>query len=70
MFDPSDPSGFTSLISDKDRIRMHRIIRKVHIAHYPTEMITDYECDKILDAWGPKIAAMEIKKHMDAGDID
>lgn len=68
--DPHVDGVFTSIISDRDRVRLRKIIRKVHFANYPTEMLTDYECDKLINAWGPKVAAYEIKRHMDQGDVD
>jgi len=68
--DPHVEGVFTSVISDRDRERLRKIIRKVHFANYPTDMLTDYECDKLINAWGPKVAAYEIKKHMDRGDVE
>lgn len=59
--------GFSTQLSLGDRRRLRSIIKKVHLNWYPSEMLTDYECDKLIDAWGPEVAAAEVKKAVDAG---
>jgi hypothetical protein len=61
--------GFTSVLSVADRDRMRAIVRSVHLRHYPAHMITTLECDKLIDALGPEVAARLIKQAMDAGAI-
>lgn len=61
--------SFTGIISIEDRNRLRAIVRKVHLQHYPAHMLTNYECDKLIDAWGPEVASNVIKKAMDAGKI-
>jgi hypothetical protein len=56
--------GFTTQLSLLDRRRLRLIIRNVHLNHYPTEHLTDYECDKLIDAWGPEAAAQQIRDAM------
>ena len=62
-----DPGGFTTQLSVADRDRLRMIVRKVHLRHYPQEKLTNYECDKLIDAWGPEIAGQLVKKAVDAG---
>lgn len=45
--------GFLSQLSWKDRQRLRRITRAVHMKHYPQEMITDREADRIIEAMAP-----------------
>ena len=45
--------GFLSQLSWKDRQRLRRITRAVHMKHYPQEMITDREADRIIEAMVP-----------------
>lgn len=65
----SDIGSFSSTLSYQDRMRLRTVIRKIHFAHYPTEFVTNKECDKLIDAWGPEIAGIEIRKAMNAGHI-
>ena len=44
--------SFLNTISLKDRKRLRTIIKKVHLANYPKHMITDYEADKLVEAFG------------------
>lgn len=62
--------GFTTQLSLADRRRLRLVIRNVHLKHYPTEHLTDYECDKLIDAWGPEVAANQIRQAMTAGLVE
>ena len=44
--------SFIHTISQKDRTRLRTIVKKVHRKKYPTHMITDYEADKLVEAFG------------------
>tara|TARA_R110001592_G_C12990520_1_gene735013 strand:+ start:223 stop:411 length:189 start_codon:yes stop_codon:yes gene_type:complete len=44
--------SFLNNISLKDRNRLRTIVKKVHLKNYPTHMITDYEADKLVEAFG------------------
>ena len=44
--------SFLKSLSLKDRRRLRTIIKKVHFAHYPKDKITDYEADKLVEAFG------------------
>ncbi len=44
--------SFIHTISQKDRNRLRTIVKKVHLKNYPTHMITDYEADKLVEAFG------------------
>jgi hypothetical protein len=61
--------SFASIISIEDRKRLRHIVRKVHLSHYPADKLTDIECDKLIDAWGPDVAASIVRKAVDAGQI-
>ena len=63
---PVADGGFSATITPKDRARLHQILRKVHFRTFPKEWITDRECDKLLDAWGPAVAATLVKAAVDA----
>ena len=39
-------------LSLKDRRRLRKIVKQTHLKHYPTHMITDYEADKLVEAFG------------------
>lgn len=44
--------SFLNSLSLKDRNRLRTIVKKVHLKNYPTHMITDYEADKLVEAFG------------------
>jgi hypothetical protein len=44
--------SFLNTLSLKDKRRLRIIVKKVHLKHYPTHMITDYEADKLVEAFG------------------
>jgi hypothetical protein len=61
--------SFASIISIEDRRRLRHIVRKVHLSHYPADKLTNVECDKLIDAWGPEVVSDIIRKTMNAGQI-
>lgn len=46
--------GFLSELTFKDRQRLRKVVKKVHMQHYPTEMITDVEADRMIEAIAPE----------------
>ena len=44
--------SFLNSLSLKDRNRLRTIIKKTHLKYYPTHMITNYEADKLVEAFG------------------
>lgn len=59
--------SFSVTLSVADRRRLRAIIRKVHLAHYPTDKINDSICDQLIDAWGPEIAGNIVRRAVDQG---
>jgi len=47
--------SFLNSLSLKDRNRLRTIIKKVHFQHYPTHMITNYEADKLIEAFSEEV---------------
>tara|TARA_B100001250_G_C19661110_1_gene727085 strand:- start:447 stop:617 length:171 start_codon:yes stop_codon:yes gene_type:complete len=39
-------------LSLKDRRRLRTIVKKTHFSFYPKDKITDYEADKLVEAFG------------------
>ena len=44
--------SFLNNLSLKDRRRLRTIVKKTHLSYYPKNMITDYEADKLVEAFG------------------
>ena len=61
--------SFMNELSATDRQRLRVVVRNVHLAHYPQHMLTNYECDKLIDAWGPEVAGNIVKAALDKGLI-
>jgi hypothetical protein len=64
---PEAEAGFATTLSVKDRRRLHKILRKVHLKFFPAHLITDYECDKLLNAFGPAVQQTLLKAAVDRG---
>ena len=47
--------SFFNTLSLKDRNRLRTIIKKVHFQHYPKNMITNYEADKLIEAFSEEV---------------
>ena len=37
------------------KAQFNEIIKKVHFQHYPTHMITNYEADKLIEAFSEEV---------------
>ena len=53
--------GFSTTLSYRDRLRLRSIVKRVHMQHFPTEMLNDYEADKMIDVIAPATAAYLIR---------
>jgi hypothetical protein len=60
---------FSSRLTYADRQRLRAIVRKVHLAHCPSDKLTDLDCDKLIDAWGPEVATTIIRHAVDSGRV-
>ena len=56
--------GYSTRLSFEDRQKLRLVVRKVHMKNYPTEMLTDYEADKIIDVIAPGTAEYLVRKHL------
>jgi len=66
---PFATGGFSTTLSYKDRQRLHKVLRKVHLKHLPSHLLTAVECDKLLDAFGPKVQETLLRQAVDAGVV-
>lgn len=56
--------SFLNNLSLKDRRRLRVIVKKVHLKNYPTHMITDYEADKLVEAFGEETVYNMLKSNV------
>lgn len=56
--------SFINTLSLKDRRRLRTIVKRVHLKHYPTHMITDYEADKLVEAFGEETVYNLLKENV------
>ncbi len=61
--------SFCHGLSNEDLRRLRVIVKKVHLQHYPKEMCTDYEADKLIEAFGPEVAGKLVRDAMMAGQV-
>jgi len=43
------------MLSIQDRRKLRDIVKRVHLRFYPVDKLTDYECDKFIDALSPEL---------------
>lgn len=70
LIDPHVVGSFSTTLSPRDRERLHYVIRKVHFKYYPDQYITKAEMDKLIDAWGPKVAQYELARAIESKMVD
>ena len=66
---PEADGGFSTTLSYADRQRLHKILRKVHLRWMPAHQLNEYECDKLLDAFGPKVQQRLVQEAVDRGFV-
>ena len=59
--------GFTTDLRFSDRLKLRAIVRKVHMKHYPAELVTDLEADRMIEVIAPATAAYLIRQAVDGG---
>ena len=56
-------------ISFQDRMRLRKIVKKVHFAHYPKDLITDKEADLFIESLLPQTIYKLIKAGIDSNNV-
>ena len=56
--------SFLNSLSLKDRRRLRIIVKRVHLKNNPTHMITDYEADKLVEAFGEETVYNMLKSNV------
>ena len=59
--------GFSTRLKFSDLQKLRAIVKKVHLRHYPTEMISDYEADRVIDVMGPVTQEYLVRKAVEMG---
>jgi hypothetical protein len=57
--------SFLTTLSFGDLQTLREVVRKVYMANYEVRHVTDYECDKMIDALGQEVLEKEIKRLVD-----
>lgn len=60
-----EEGGFTSQLSWQDRQRLRKVTKAVHMKHYPQELLTDREADRMIEAMGPSTQKYLIERMWD-----
>lgn len=59
--------SFINALSQRERETLRRVVRIVHMKHFPKDFASDYEADKIIETIGPEAAGKMIKLGIDRG---
>jgi len=62
--------SFLNQLAPEDLRRLREVVKRVHLKHYPKSMVNDYEADKLIEAFGPEVAAQLVKAAVDAKAVD
>jgi len=49
--------GFCTTLSWADRLKLRAIVKKVHMQHFPTELVSDLEADRMIEVIAPETVA-------------
>ena len=58
--------SYLESISLHDRKRLRDIVKKVHLSNYPTEFINNYEADKLIESFAPKVVEDMLRQFVDS----
>jgi hypothetical protein len=53
--------SFASLLKWEDRQRLRAIVRRVHLRFLPESLLTDYECDKLIDSFSEQVIEANLR---------
>ena len=53
--------SFLSTLTFDSLQRVRRLVKQVHLEHYPADKITDREADRVIEALGPVALQQEIE---------
>ncbi len=56
---------FLTTLSFQDLQRLRAVVRQVHMRYYKRRHVTDRECDKLIEAWGPKALEADLRRLVD-----
>lgn len=58
------------MLKVEDRQRLRAIVRRVHLKWMPADLLTDYECDKLIDSFSEAVIAANLKAGRDTGMVE
>jgi len=61
--------GLSSMMKWEDRQRLRAIVRRVHLRFLPESLLTDYECDKLIDSFSEQVIEANLKAGRDVGMV-
>lgn len=62
-------TSFLADLDKKDLERLRDIQRRVHRKYYPGEVLTDAQCDSLIEQIGPEAAFDAVKRAVDSGSV-
>ncbi len=63
--DASHVGSFLAQLSWADLQRLRAIVRRTHMRRYPREFCTDREADRMIEAMGPRVAEILVRRAVD-----
>jgi len=62
--------SFINTLSQPERDTLRRVVRLVHMKHYPKDFVNEYEIDKVIESIGPEIAERMIMAGVNHGVVN
>jgi hypothetical protein len=57
--------SFLASLSHDQLQRLRRVVKQVHMRHYPKDFFTDREADRIIESLGPEVMEKQLKAAVD-----
>jgi hypothetical protein len=57
-----DEGSFSTALSWSDRKLLREVVKKVHLANYPEHLLNDREADRVIDAFGPRVSELMLRR--------
>lgn len=58
------------MLSQPERDTLRKVVKMVHMKHFPKDFVNDYEADKIIENIGPEVAERMIRVGSNHGIAD
>jgi hypothetical protein len=59
--------SFLGSLSFEDLDLLRKVVKNIHMRHFPEDLVTDHEADKVIEAFGDETCERLVRTAVDAG---